>query len=236
MGQTVNWISYLANQVKPFIRGDVLEVGSGMCAKTLTLYGPWCSKWVCLEPDRDLARRGQESLRANGLESLVEIRVKTIADVSSYEKFDSIIYIDVLEHILDDGGELQRAAGLLRPEGTMIIVAPAHSFFFSPFDAAVGHYRRYNGKSLRKIMPEPLIEVRVAYLDSLGMLASLANRVLLRRSMPTAGLLRLWDTLLVRLSRFVDFFVAYTCGKTILAVWRRPSDDPISSETAEEGS
>jgi len=235
MGQANNWKSYLADQVKPFIRGNVLEVGSGMCAKTLNLYGPLCSTWVCLEPDPDLARRGQESLHGSCIESLAEIRVGTTECISSNELFDSIIYIDVLEHIQDDEGELQRAAGLLRPEGRIIIVAPAHPFLFSPFDSAVGHYRRYDGKSLRNIMPERLIEERVAYLDSFGMLASLANRLLMRRSMATAVQLKLWDTLLVRLSRFADSLVAYTCGKTVLAVWRRPSDDPIRYESAGEG-
>ena len=48
--------------------------------------------------------------------------------------FDTILYIDVLEHIKDDCAELQRAASLLNDQGRVIVLAPAHNFLFSPFD------------------------------------------------------------------------------------------------------
>jgi 2-polyprenyl-3-methyl-5-hydroxy-6-metoxy-1,4-benzoquinol methylase len=77
----------------------------------------------------------------------------TIAALESTGPFDTIIYLDVLEHIADDRAELACAARLLSPQGCVIVLSPAHQFLFSPFDQAVGHYRRYSRATLRDLTP-----------------------------------------------------------------------------------
>ena len=100
-------------------------------------------------------------------------------------------------------------------------LAPAHQWLFTPFDQAIGHFRRYNKKMIRAITPASLRCVTLRYLDSVGMLASLGNRFLLRRSMPTSRQLALWDRVMVPLSRGLDQLLRYTVGKSILAVWEK---------------
>jgi hypothetical protein len=63
--------------------------------------------------------------------------------------------------------------------------------------------------------------VGALYLDSVGMMASLANRVLLKSADPTQHQIALWDRYLVRLSRVVDPLSGYRCGKSVLAIWQR---------------
>jgi hypothetical protein len=63
--------------------------------------------------------------------------------------------------------------------------------------------------------------VLARYLDSVGLLASLANRLLLRSAMPTVGQIRIWDNFMVPWSRFLDPIFLYGIGKTIVVVWRR---------------
>ena len=60
------------------------------------------------------------------------------------------------------------------------------------------------------------------YLDSVGLLASLGNRLLLKASIPTPGQIRLWDGSMVPVSRVLDRLLAFTLGKTIVAVFRHP--------------
>ena len=136
--------------------------------------------------------------------------------------FDSILYIDVLEHIEDDRGELSRAAALLRPRGFLVVLSPAHPRLFSEFDAAIGHHRRYTRSTLAAAAPEGLELVRLVYLDSVGLLASLGNRLLLRESMPTPRQIALWDRVMVRLSTRLDPILRHRLGKSVLGVWRRP--------------
>ena len=153
----------------------------------------------------------------------VNVVVGTSRDLSSDASFDSIIYIDVLEHIEHDAAELQVTAGRLGPGGCLVVLSPAHQWLFSPFDAAIGHFRRYNRRSLLAASPPGLPVERVMYLDAVGCLASAANRVLLKQSSPTPAQIRTWDRFFVTTSRFVDPCLAYRVGKTIVGVWRRAS-------------
>src|ERR1039458_625005 len=116
----------------------------------------------------------------------------TLASLTD-QQFDTIIYIDVLEHIDNDREELNQAASHLRPGGHLIVLSPAHQRLFSPFDAAIGHFRRYNRPMLRAISPAGLRLERMRYLDCAGLILSAANMLLLRQTMPTKARLRFWD-------------------------------------------
>ncbi len=218
-----NWKRYWAQQIKPFLRGDVLEVGAGIGANTLFMRSPALGRWVCLEPDPQLAAQIPKNLNTALGQLPCETICGTLQTLDPSQQFDSILYIDVLEHIEHDGEELIRAAARLRPDGHLIVLSPAHQWLYTPFDAAIGHYRRYNRTMIRRISPPMLRLQKLVYLDSIGLTASLTNRLLLRQSMPTSTQLQFWDQRLIPLSRLFDKVVGYGIGKTILAIWSKPA-------------
>src|SRR5262249_19659327 len=136
-------------------------------------------------------------------------------------RFDAILYIDVLEHIEDDRGELARAAERLNAGGALIVLSPAHPFLYTPFDAEIGHFRRYTRASLRAAAPDSLRIGKLKYLDSAGMLASAGNRVLLKASMPTEKQILTWDRMLVPVSRVIDPLLMGRVGKSVLGIWTK---------------
>jgi SAM-dependent methyltransferase len=211
-----NWKAYWRGQIAGFVRGEVLEVGAGIGANTLALADLKYERWTCLEPDAALA--GRIAVPPGGRH---QSAVGTIGDLPAEKKFDAILYIDVLEHIEDDRSEMARAAGRLKPGGTLIVLAPAHPFLFTPFDAAIGHFRRYTRASLHQAAPATLSEEKLVYLDAAGMLASAANRLLLRSSMPNQRQILTWDRLLVPVSRLIDPIFGGRVGKSVLGVWRK---------------
>ena len=64
--------------------------------------------------------------------------------------------------------------------------------------------------------------MRAFYADSLGVVLSLANKLLLRQAMPTARQIRTWDRLVVPVSRVLDPIVRFSFGRSVIAVYRRP--------------
>ena len=211
--KAVNWKRYWRAQIAPFVHGNVLEAGAGIGANTRLLASLPFRSWTCLEPDAALAAQIE---LPSGLHRKI---TGTIASVA--ESFDSIIYIDVLEHIEDDKTEMARAAARLSPGGHLIVLAPAHAFLYTPFDAAIGHFRRYCRASLRRAVPAGLSESKIIYLDAAGLLASAANRLLLRQSMPTEQQILAWDRLMIPVSRAIDPLFGHGLGKSVLGVWRR---------------
>ena len=68
---------------------------------------------------------------------------------------------------------------------------------------------------------EGLTRQKLFYLDSVGMLASLANRLFLKASMPTLKQIQFWDSKLVPPSRLLDPLTFFRVGKSVIGVWRR---------------
>ena len=219
------WKQYWISQLRPYVQGSVLEVGAGIGANTLRLRGGSERRWVCLEPDPQLVAALRAQLAGTPLEWTTEVVTGTLDALEAAERFDSILYIDVLEHIEDDRGELERAARLLAPGGRLVVLAPAHAWLFSPFDQAIGHFRRYTTDSLSELTPAGVRLLSAFYLDSVGLLASAANRLLLQQSLPSAGQIRVWDSLMVPCSRVLDPLTGYRAGKSVVAVWERSSQD-----------
>jgi len=216
-----HWKSYWRSHIAQFVRGSVLEVGAGVGTNTRLLYGEGVRRWVCLEPDPKLAERLREAMVGLPAGARCEVVVGTLARLSQADRFDSILYLDVLEHIEDDNAELARAAEHLEPAGTLVVLTPAHPWLFSRFDEAIGHHRRYTKATLERVAPKGLELELLFYLDSVGLLASLANRLLLKSGTPTSGQITLWDRVLVPCSRWLDPLLGYSAGKSILGVWRR---------------
>jgi SAM-dependent methyltransferase len=219
------WKSYVRRQVGPFLGRQVLEVGAGHGGTTRALCDNEPERWVCLEPDSSLADRLISSISGGELPDCCEARIGTLADLDEGDRFDTILYMDVLEHIADDCAELARAAEYLREGGCLIVLSPAHQWLFTPFDEGIGHFRRYTKHALKAAAPDGLILARLVYLDSVGMLASLGNKLVLKSAMPSANQIAVWDRLMVPLSRLADPIFGYSLGKSVLAVWRKASCD-----------
>ena len=201
----------------------MLEVGAGHGGTTRVLCDGRADRWLCLEPDGSLADRLRAAIGNGDLPDCCQMRIGTLADLDEGETYDTILYMDVLEHIADDRAELELAADRLRAGGHLIVLAPAHQWLFTPFDAAIGHYRRYTKATLRAAAPEGMVLIRLAYLDAVGLLASMGNRWVLGSALPTRGQIAVWDRRMVRLSRWADPLLGYSLGKSVLAVWEKAS-------------
>lgn len=212
-----NWKNYWSSLLKPHIIGNVLEVGAGLGTNTRYLVNDSVESWVSIEPDAMLC----ETIKNNYNEKINNIKLevlnKKLVELNDGRHFDSILYIDVLEHIENDKAEIEKAYGLLKVGGKLIVLSPAHEFLFSPFDKSVGHVRRYSKKTISKLLPWGASVIELIYLDSLGLFASLANKLLLRQSVPTISQIKFWDTYIVPGSKIVDRLTFNLAGKSI--VW-----------------
>jgi len=218
--RALRWKTYWSRHIATAVRGTVLEVGAGIGSNTCVLLGARVDRWVCLEPDVGLAQRLARTVQARAPQTPCHVVAGTLASLLPGATFDAVLYLDVLEHIADDRAELAMAARLLRPGGALVVLAPAYPWLFSPFDEAVGHHRRYTRASLAAIVPPTLTREKIIYLDSVGLCASLGNRLLLSRAQPSLGQLAFWDRVLVPCSQRLDRILRFGLGKSVLGVWR----------------
>jgi phospholipid N-methyltransferase len=215
------WKNYVGASLAPYLQNRVLEVGAGMGAFTNALLHERVKEWTCLEPDPELVGHLVNTLSRHPIRDRVITLPGVTSDLAPDPNYDTILYLDVLEHIQDDAGELRRSANLVRDGGALIVLAPAYNWLFSPFDEAIGHHRRYNAATLAKLTPETLTLDKVFYLDSVGLFASLGNKILLSQRIPSRGQILFWDRCLIPLSRIMDRVIRFRAGRSVVAIWRK---------------
>jgi SAM-dependent methyltransferase len=219
--KATNWKKYWADKLRPQISGQVVEVGAGVGTSTKYLCTQEYPHWLCLDPDPSHVTQLTRLIESGELPGFCEAKGGVLADLASDFRADTILYVDVLEHIEEDEGEIKLAASHLRPGGHIVVLSPAFRFLYSPFDKTVGHYRRYEKSDAPRLTAEDLALVDVFFLDSVGFLASLTNRMFLKSTMPSPEQIAVWDGMMIPLSKFADVFFRFVFGRSIVMIWRK---------------
>jgi 2-polyprenyl-3-methyl-5-hydroxy-6-metoxy-1,4-benzoquinol methylase len=219
----VNWKKYFGTYLKPYLKGEVCEVGAGLGGTTKVLLNEKVNRWLAIEPDKHLASEIHQKINEVADQSKVEVVCGTLADVGSEVLFDAIIYIDVMEHIEFDRQEFEYAAKHLKKGGKLIILVPAFNFLYNSFDKAIGHFRRYDKPMLQALNAgNVLTPVSMKYFDSMGFFASVANKLFIKRSDITRANVDMWDHFLIPVSRVIDPLIFRAFGKTLIGIWEKP--------------
>tara|TARA_Y100000590_G_C15485362_1_gene925587 strand:- start:295 stop:978 length:684 start_codon:yes stop_codon:yes gene_type:complete len=211
-----NWRKYWTNSIKNYLGKNTLEVGSGEGGNVNYLLNLGLIKnLTSLEPDKKFFKKLKKVKNIK-----LKILKKKIYSLGKKNKYDCILYADVLEHIKLDRLEILTASKYLKKGGRLIIMSPSHNFVYSDFDKAVNHYRRYNKKMLVKLKPSNLFVEKCYYLDSLGLILLIINKFFLKK-MPKYKDIYFWDRFIVPISIFIDAITFYIFGKSIVCVFQK---------------
>ncbi len=206
------WRRYVFNQIKKFIKGSVLEVGAGIGSFTNN-YKQIPTKLTLSEIDID----NLDKIKNKFPEKNFNFTNKTTKDLN--ETFDTIMYLNVLEHIKDDYEEIINAFQKLNKNGYLIILVPAHNKLFSKFDEAVGHFKRYEIEFFNKIDINNSEIKKISFLDSMGYFLYYLNKIFFKEEVyPSKIKIFIWDKIFTPISVLLDKILCYKYGKNILFV------------------
>lgn len=202
------------------LAGRVLEVGCGIGNLTRwILKAPEVERLVALDLDPAYVRRVHAEVLDPRLEVLAGA-AETFAPERFRQpegQFDFIISANVLEHIQDDAAALRSFRSLLRPDGQILLLVPAHPFLFSSLDRELSHFRRYRVKDFRRLgAASGLRLVRHHHFNPLGALGWLINGRILRRRLLPAGQLSFYTRYGLGLSRLLDRLNPFPIGVSVL--------------------
>ena len=213
-----NWRKYQFENVLKYINFSVLEVGPGT-GNNVQYYRDKASEITLLEINKHMAN----SLKFK-FEEDKKVMVQNSDIYSQERKFDTILYMDVLEHIEDDKKEINRALKQLKPGGNIIFFVPAYQFLYSDFDKAIGHVKRYNKHfflTFKEDKRTSIIELK--YFDPIGFFMAVLNKLFNKNKKETIGLgVKIWDKLIF-LSKIMDLIFLNKFGKSLLCVMKKNS-------------
>lgn len=207
---------WMYSQMSPYIKGDVLEIGSGIGN---------ISKFIKTDGEIFLTDLRDQYISKLKIDFPTYKVIKLDLVHPDFEneystligKFDFVFALNVLEHIENDKKALYNIQLLLKNEGISFVLVPAFQFLFNEFDKSLEHYRRYTKKSLIDTFPNNKLIIKSWYFNSLGILAwYLVGKIFSKKIIPESNM-SLYNKI-VPVVKTIDFITANKIGLSVIVV------------------
>ena len=206
---------------RPFLGKSIVEVGAGIGSFSRELLATHPESLTLVEPSSMFERLQAAFGGLDGVR-LYNDRFANVATEIRDSEPDSIIYINVLEHIEDDIRELEIVRETLVPHGRVLLFVPALAALFSKLDAAIGHHRRYSRQELeQKVVKAGFHILETRWFDIAGVAPWFIKYRLFGSTDVGIGAVRAYDKIAVPIMRPLEKLVPPPIGKNILLVAER---------------
>lgn len=217
---------WMFETIRPYCKGHVLEVGSGIgnisrlfLEQGFPLTVSDLRQEYCDYLKRDL---GQDP-------SLKEVASFDLADPAFTQRyphllgrFDTVVALNVIEHIENDGLALANCRQLLSAGGQLVMLVPAYQALYNKFDEELGHFRRYTAGSQTSLLKQAGFEViHQQYFNVVGILGWWLDGSLLKKRLIPRKQLMLFDKLMPVI-RLADILSFRAFGLSTIAIGRKP--------------
>ncbi len=225
--QADRYHAWIFDLLRPFLGKNILECGTGAGILTRQLLSTGADRVMtvdicqaCLNALDDV-RHDSRLIRKS-----VDLGESDLARTLSLIGWDSIVMINVLEHLAEDAKVVRQIASLLGAEGVLLLVVPAFASLYGPMDADAGHYRRYSGRDVKALMEAAgLKTVQCSYINPIGFLGWwLTNRIFKNSGVADPAVnarIRFFNRWLVSASRCMTPLSGMFFGQSVFAVGKR---------------
>lgn len=215
-----NYHQWIMDEFRSYLGDDAAEIGAGTGNFSEFIVDAGVKRLVALEPSSNMYPLLQRRFEK---EENVETANSSFKDYLPTCKagFDSMLYVNVLEHIENDKQELSYAYEAIKKGGHLLIFVPALPWLYSDLDRKVGHYRRYYRDNLAKrVYDAGFSIIKIKYFDMVGIIPWYIAFVLLKKTI-TGNSVSLYDRLVVPMMRAIERTVTPPIGKNLLLVGKK---------------
>jgi ubiquinone/menaquinone biosynthesis C-methylase UbiE len=217
-----NYRAWMFRKVEPFIGQRVLEIGAGIGNFTdlLTNRELVVATDVFPECVEKLNQRLGRQLRVPPM--LLDICAAEALELRRH-RFDTIVCLNVLEHIENDCAALSNMQAVLSPGGRLVLVVPALQWIYGTVDESLLHYRRYTKGSLRPRMERAGFRIEaLSYMNVVGVAGWFLNNRILKRRTENANQIAIFDRWIAPWAERLERIVPLPIGLSLVAIGRKP--------------
>lgn len=217
-----NYTRWILSNFTPFFGKRVLEVGLGHGGYRPFL--PPTLDYIGLDIDPDSVAQAQS--RHPGDRYLVaDVLDPHLADRLGPDPIDTLLCINVLEHIEKDEAAVASLLSVLAPGGHLCLLVPAFQALYSDLDRMAGHVRRYRLRDIPRLVDGHGDIVRQHYFNAVGGLGWWVNKAMRHRSLDSSAVnnqIRFFDRYVVPIARATDQAARGFFGQSMICVIRKP--------------
>lgn len=216
-----NYHRYQYSLIAPHSGRSVLEIGAGTGALSARMSG--ADRLVVTDVDPEAVDHLTQRFADR---PQVEVRsLNLVAGETLDEPVDTALAVNVLEHLVDDAEALRTLSRSVRPGGSVVLFVPGYDQLYGDFDRKVGHVRRYTPDTLRAAAERAGLAVTSC--RPVNLLGGLAWWAAVRKGgtgSPRPRMVRVYDRIVVPLTRALERFWIPPFGQSIFCVARVPAD------------
>jgi 2-polyprenyl-3-methyl-5-hydroxy-6-metoxy-1,4-benzoquinol methylase len=135
---------------------------------------------------------------------------------------DTVVCINVLEHVQDDLAALRDMCSVLPVGGRVVVLVPAHMFLYGSMDRRLGHYRRYNKKEIvGKLQQVGLKVERSFYMNAITTLGWFLNNRVMSFEDQSPTQVMVFDRWIVPWLKQVERVIKPPFGMSVIAIGRK---------------
>lgn len=219
MSKADNYNNWIYDKIKPFIGKSILEIGCGIGNFTKFLAN--ADRLVCIDLLKSCIEKVSANYKSSKNISFIEgdIFNQDIINKIKDTNFDTIVCLNVLEHIKEDKEVLEACSDLLQPHGQLVLMVPAMKFMFGSIDKSIGHERRYDKKELGEKLKRAGFKItKLYYFNSLGVLGWMLNNKILRREDLSLTQTLFYDKMIIPILSKIESFVSPSFGMSLIAI------------------
>jgi SAM-dependent methyltransferase len=233
MSFAVNYHRWILQIFEPYLGKRIVEVGAGTGSFSELLLERRQQSLSLVEPSEDMSQKLRARMSLVNPPFRVHIHQGLFRQLSTHirssEQPDSIIYVNVLEHVPDDQAELCAVSDTLDKDGRIFIFVPALSWLLGSFDRQIGHLRRYSLGELQKKCRAAGFRILLSrYFDFPGVLPWWIKYRLLRSERMEPAAVRFYDKTIVPISRTLEAGFSPPLGKNIILVGQKAEQRPFN--------
>ncbi len=220
-----NYHRWILQFFEPFLGAHLVEVGAGIGSfSELILRQHACRTLSLVEPSTEMYDQLAAYARRPGrtmthIETYNATFTEAAPHIKEQQPPDSIIYVNVLEHIADDETELRAIHQTLSGGGRLLLFVPALRWLYGSFDERIGHIRRYAKPELEEKLRHAGFKIlKSAYFDFLGIAPWWVKYCVFKSPTMESGAVRFYDQYIIPAARRIETRVPPPIGKNIILV------------------
>lgn len=217
MAEAQNYCRWIWSFFAQYLGKRVVEIGAGTGTFSQFLLGAEHTSHLILF---EAAANVFPSLRQRfGDDPRVQLHFGFFDPAALEGSVDSIVLVNVLEHILDDDALLVQIRQSLCPGGCVLLFVPALEWNYGSLDRAFEHYRRYSKPALRKKLEGAGFRVEQArYVNVLGITSWFFAGKVLRQTTLNPAQVRWYDRWIIPWSFKLEQIWEPPVGQSLVAV------------------
>jgi len=218
-----NYNGVLYSFIAPFLKGAILEVGSGIGNFTEKIIeNDEVTSVTCFEIDASCCAKFKEKLSSNRDQSKITLYEYNFNQSDLTERFDFAFSFNVLEHIEDDRTAVRKMVHYLKPEGRLFLYLPAMQCLYGSIDKELRHYRRYNKARIKDLVSGlPAQIVTMEYCNMIGALGWFYTNRILKRKSQSRDMVAFYDRYIFPPAHATEQYLPNFFGANLFVLARR---------------